>query len=181
VIATPAVLETMRLRIRPLTYLDAPFILELLNDDAFLRYIGDKKVRTLDDARSYIGQGPMASYAQHGYGLNLVELRETGAPAGICGILKREALDAPDLGFAFLPAYRRLGFAHEASAAVLDDAAKRLGLSRVLAFTNPDNTASIGLLERLGFSFDRLWSADHREHPVRLYVRVVPTTDHREQ
>src|SRR3954463_1726291 len=99
------VLETDRLILRHLSTADAEFILELLNDPSFLRYIGDKQVRTLEDARRYVLDGPVKSYERYGFGLNLVELKSEAKPIGICGILKRDTLPDPDIGFAFLPAY----------------------------------------------------------------------------
>lgn len=149
-----AVIETKRLALRRLTTEDAGFMLELLNDPDFLRYIGDKKVRTREDACGYIQAGPMQSYAQHGFGLERVELRATGEAVGICGLLKRDWLDAPDLGFAFLPRFRRHGYASEAAAAVLAWARSSLGARRVLAIVDADNAASIGLLSKLGFRQD---------------------------
>ena len=143
--------ETSRLRISRMTADDAPFILELLNDPDFLRYIGDRGVRTLDDASAYITNGPLASYARHGFGLYLVSLADTAVPIGIAGILRREGLDDPDIGFAFLPAHRGRGHALEAARAVMDHAKRDLGLGRVVAIVSPDNSASRRLLETLGF------------------------------
>ena len=150
------VLETKRLILRQFNVDDAPFILTLLNEPSFLRYIGDKKVRTHDDARQYILNGPQASYTQHGFGLYQVELKHYRTPAGMCGLLKRDELPEPDIGFAFLPDYWNKGLAFEAASAVLNDARERLKLDRLLAIVNPDNDASIKLLEKLGFSFERM-------------------------
>jgi RimJ/RimL family protein N-acetyltransferase len=147
------VLETERLVLRPFTTDDAPFILTLLNEPSFLRYIGDKKVRTLEDARQYLLNGPIASYERNGFGLCLVELKDSQKAIGICGLLKREELPDPDIGFAFLPDFWNKGFAFEAAAAVMNDARARLKLNRILAIVNPDNYASIKLLERLGMKF----------------------------
>lgn len=148
-------IETSRLALRALVpERDAAFILRLLNEESFLRYIGDRGVRTLEDARRYIENGPAKSYAEHGFGLLLVEGRDDARPLGICGLLKREALDHPDLGFAFVPEAWGRGFGLESAAAVLSDARARLGLVRVLAVTQPDNGASIRLLERLGFAHE---------------------------
>jgi len=149
-------LKTERLILRELTLDDAPFILTLLNEPSFLRFIGDKKVRTLEAARQYILNGPMASYARHGFGLNLVSLNDSQTPIGMCGLLKREELPDPDIGFAFVPDFWGKGFAFESAAAVMNDARERLKLTRVLAIVNPDNDASIKLLERLGLKFERV-------------------------
>ena len=127
------VLETERLFLRGLDVSDAPFILTLLNEASFLRYIGDKKVRTMQDAEQYILNGPVASYERHGFGLCLVELKQTHTPIGICGLLKRDELPHADIGFAFLPDFWNKGFAYEAAAAVMNDARERLNLDRILA------------------------------------------------
>ena len=150
------VLETERLILRRFELDDAPFILTLLNEPSFHRYIGDKKVRNLEDARQYLLNGPIASYERNGFGLNLVELKDSHVPIGMCGLLKREELPEPDIGFAFLPNFWGKGFAFEAAAAVMQDAREKLKLRRVLAIVNPDNYASIKLLERLGMSFEQM-------------------------
>jgi len=135
---------------------DAPFILKLLNEPSFLRFIGDKKVRTVQDAEQYILNGPVASYNRNGFGLCLVELKETHTPIGMCGLLKRDELPHADIGFAFIPDFWNQGFAHEAAAAVMNDARERLKLERILAITNQDNESSIKLLQKLGLKFERV-------------------------
>lgn len=150
------VLQTERLVIRRLTDDDAPFILTLLNEPSFLRFIGDKKVRSVEDARQYIRNGPAASYERHGFGLCLVQLKDSLTPAGMCGLLKRDDLPAPDIGFAFLPDFWNKGFAFEAASAVMNDGRERLNLTRILAIVNPDNDASIKLLQKLGMKFERV-------------------------
>src|SRR5688572_17437404 len=112
-------IDTPRLNMRRFITADAEFILSLLNDSDFLHFIGDKGVRTIDDARSYLTNGPIASYQRNGFGLCLVELKDTGAPIGMCGLLKRDALEHVDLGFAFMPDYRRQGYAFESASSVL--------------------------------------------------------------
>src|ERR1700741_5190770 len=99
------ILETERLFLSHLCADDAPFVLQLLNEPSFIRYIGDKGVRTLDDARRYIAERPVKSYEVNGFGLNLVRLKAGNAPIGICGVLKRDTLPDPDIGFAFLPSF----------------------------------------------------------------------------
>ena len=166
-------LETARLLIRRITADDAPFILELLNDAAFLRYIGDRNVRSLEDARKYIADGPVASHAAHGFGLDLVIRKADGAPIGICGLLKRETLPEPDIGFAYLAPYCGAGFGHEAAERCLQHARDVLGVPRVLAITSPDNTASIHLLEKLGFGFERLTALSPGADDVRLFSKSL--------
>ena len=146
---------------------DAQFILTLLNEPSFLRYIGDKQVRNLDDARQYILNGPVASYERHGFGLLLVELKESHTAIGMCGLLKREELPDPDIGFALLPDFWSKGFAFEAASAVL--ASEKL--PRILAITSLDNEASINLLERLGFRFERVIRLTPDSEPLKLFAR----------
>jgi RimJ/RimL family protein N-acetyltransferase len=165
-----AVLETARLVLRKLTVEDAPFILELLNDASFLRFIGDKKVRTLDDARSYILNGPIESYERLGFGLYLAGLKEGVVPIGICGLLKRPALDDVDVGFAFLPSYTGQGYGFEAASAVLGHARDVLGLTRILAVTAPDNDRSIGLLEKLGLRYEGMVRLSDDGPESKLFV-----------
>ncbi len=149
------ILETERLTLRRLTPDDAPFIFELVNEPAFLRYIGDKGVRTLEDAVGYIQNGPVVSYNRHGYGLYLTVLKDGNESIGICGLVKRDGLDDPDVGYAFLERHWGKGYATEAVAAVLAHARDVLGLPRVVAVTAPDNHASIHVLEKMGLHFER--------------------------
>ena len=165
------ILETSRLAIRALSEADAEFILGLLNEPSFLRFVGDKGVRTADDARAYIVNGPIASYRRHGYGLYLVLLRETATPIGICGLVRREWLDHPDLGFSLRPAYWSRGYAFEAATAVLGQAESEYAIRRVLAITDPENHDSIRLLERLGFRFDQPVSTPGGKESLSLYAR----------
>jgi RimJ/RimL family protein N-acetyltransferase len=153
------VTATERILIRRMHEGDAAFIVELVNDPAWIRYIGDNGVRTLSDAERYIRNGPVAMYAERGFGLYLVALKASAEPIGICGLIKREGLPDVDLGFAFLPRYRGRGYAREASLAVMAYARGVLGLSRIVAIVSQDNVPSCRLLESLGF---------RREGRVRL-------------
>ncbi|HSE31461.1 MAG TPA: GNAT family N-acetyltransferase [Pyrinomonadaceae bacterium] len=162
-------LETERLALREFVTDDAEFILELLNQPSFIQFIGDKGVRSVADAKKYIVTGPIESYQRHGFGLYLVELKDSKAPIGMCGLLKRESLPFVDLGFAFLPEYWGKGYAFEAASAVLDHAREVLTLKRILAITNPDNDASINLLARLGFQFQRMMTMSGDSDEVKLF------------
>lgn len=163
------ILETERLLLRELVHDDAPFVLELLNDPGWLRFIGDRGVRSLADARGYI-DGRRAVYAEHGFGLWLVEPRRGGAPLGLCGLVRRDGLPAADLGFAFLPAHRGRGYAGEAAAAVVDWAKEKLGRPRLLAITSPDNASSRRLLERIGFRHEGELRLPPESETVELYA-----------
>lgn len=170
-----SVLTTPRLRVRPLQPSDAAFIVALLNDEAFIRNIGDRGVRTDDDAIGYITDGPAASYERHGFGLSAVERLDDSVPIGICGLLQRDRLQAPDLGFAFLAGYRSRGYAYEAAAAVKADAHARLGIETLLAVVNPDNAPSIRLLERLGFVFERTIRLNADGPLLKLFAATGPS------
>lgn len=152
------VVESARLRLRRLTADDAGFMLGLLNEPSFLRFIGDRGVRTLEDAQAYVANGPMASYDRHGFGLYLVERRADDAAIGICGLLKRDMLDDVDIGFAFTPDNWGQGYALEAARATLDYGSQVLGFTRIVAIVSPGNEASLRLLARLGFGFERMVS-----------------------
>jgi RimJ/RimL family protein N-acetyltransferase len=163
-------IDTARLALTELTDADAEFIRGLLNEPSFLRYIGDRGVRTVEDAKRYVREGPAAMYAKFGYGLLRVGLGATGTPIGICGVLKRDTLPDPDLGFSLLPAYWSQGYAFEAADAVMRDARGRLHLGRILAITSPDNESSIRLLGRLGFRFEHMMKLQEGADEVRLFV-----------
>jgi ribosomal-protein-alanine N-acetyltransferase len=167
------VLETERLNLRKLDAGDAAFILELLNDPSFLQNIGDRGVRTLEDAARYISEGPVESYARHGFGLWLVELKDTHQPTGICGLVKRDTLPDADIGYAFLPRFRARGYAYESAAAVKSYASGALGLRRVLAIVNPKNAGSIKVLEKIGLKFERLVRLSEDAPEVMLFASDV--------
>ena len=166
---TDTILDTERLTLRRANLGDAPFILRLLNEPSFLRFIGDRKVRTIADAERYIGERLIASYERNGYGLWIVERRDALGPLGICGLVKRDALPDADIGFAFLPEFWGCGYALESAAGVKRHALEVLSLPRLLAIVNPDNVASIRILEKLGLQFDRALALTVGEPEVNLY------------
>lgn len=147
---------TDRLTISRLGFDDCQFILELLNEPAFHEYIGDRGVRNTQDAREYLKNGPIGSYEKHGFGLFLVSLNADKTAIGICGLVKRDEFELPDLGFAFLECHWGHGYAHESSLAVLNHATSQLDLQQVIAIVDEDNTKSIQLLEKLGFGFEKM-------------------------
>ncbi|HYV97053.1 MAG TPA: GNAT family N-acetyltransferase [Gemmatimonadaceae bacterium] len=163
------VLETERLTLRELEPADAPFIFTLVNQPSWLEYIGDRHVHSLDDARAYIASGPAASYAKNGFGLWLVSLRDGDVPAGMCGLLRRDTLEHPDIGFAFLPEFWSQGYAAEAAQGTLRYARDTLGLGPILAITSLHNDRSIRLLAKLGFRFDRVQPSE-KGGDVNVYV-----------
>ncbi|NVK21211.1 MAG: GNAT family N-acetyltransferase [Kangiellaceae bacterium] len=143
--------ETERLIIRHFKLSDSEFILDLLNQKSFIKYIKDKNVRTITDAEEYLKQGPMNSYITHGFGLNLIQDKGANKPIGVCGILKRDHLDYPDLGYALSEKHSNKGYALEASKAVIQNAVTDLHFNKILAITNYNNTSSIRLLKKLNF------------------------------
>jgi RimJ/RimL family protein N-acetyltransferase len=167
------VLETERLILRRLTVEDGEFILELLNDPSWLRFIGDKGVRSLDAARDYILKSLVAMYEQLGFGLYLTELKSEGVPIGICGLIKRDALEDVDIGFAFLPKFRGQGYAYESALGVMAYGRRTFGLNRLVAITSPDNHASARLLEKLGFNFERMVKLSDDSATVSLFASDV--------
>lgn len=163
------VLKTARLILSRFTLEDAAFILELLNEKEFIQNVGDKGVRTVEDACDYIQTGPQASYKEYGFGLYRVDLKETGEPIGMCGLLQRETLAHPDIGFALLKRYRGNGYAYESASAVLEYGRDELGLDRIDAIVSPGNQASIRLLEKIGLQFEGLVVLTDGAPEVKLF------------
>ena len=164
------VLETERLLLSRLSYDDCEFIFELLNEPSFKRFIGDKGVNTLDEARQYLRDGPIGSYERFGYGLFLVTPKDSDSPAGICGLVKRDEFDDPDIGFAFLTRFRENGYALESAKAVLEYGFEGLKLKRIIAVADPDNQRSVRLLERLGLTFERMVRMTEDDHDINLFA-----------
>lgn len=164
---------THRLIMRPLTLADAPFMLQLLNDSSFIRNIGDRGVRSEAEAAAYLTAGPLASYQQHGFGLRAIELQQDGQLIGICGLIQRETLDAPDLGYALLPDYTGQGYALEAAKAAVQWAVA-LDLAQLYAVVSLENEASKRLLAKLGFRNQGVINWQQEE--VLLYQLLLPTS-----
>jgi len=170
------VIETERLVLRHLDLNDDAFILELLNEPAFLRFIGDKGVRTLGDAREYMQKGPIDSYERHGFGLYATCLPD-GTPAGICGLVKRDDLTDADVGFAFLSRHCSKGYATESAAAVLVHGRQTLRLQRIVAITLPENSGSIAVLEKIGLKFERMIRLAEHGPELKLFGPLDPRID----
>jgi len=164
---------TARLSLRLMELRDAEFILDLLNQESFIRQIGDKGVRTLGDAADYILKGPMMSYRRHGYGLFLTALREAppirDTPIGMCGLLQRDWLDHPDIGFAFLPHYAGQGYATESALAVLEHGRRVHGLDRILGITSVDNHASMAVLQKIGLRYEGMITSPDSGKALKLF------------
>jgi len=170
--------ETDRLRLRWFDANDSAFILQLLNEPSWIRFIGDKNVRTIQDAERYIENGPVAMYKRVGFGLFAVELKDVGEIIGMCGLIKRETLEDVDLGFAFLPGFWRNGYAFEAATAVVSFGRTALGLVRIVAILSKDNERSSKLLEKLGFRFESTFRFPPTDEELHLYASAVaPSSD----
>jgi RimJ/RimL family protein N-acetyltransferase len=166
------VLETDRLILRWLSPEDAEFILQLLNEPSWLRFIGNKGISTISGARDYILKGPVEMYSRIGFGLYLVELKEESLPIGICGLIKRDSLADVDIGFAFLPKFWGKGYAYESASAVMAYGERTFGLKRLVAITSSDNYVSARLLEKLGFNYERMVKLSEDSEAVRLFAYV---------
>ena len=168
------ILDTERLQLRTITLDDAPFYLELVNDPAFIEYIGDRGIRTLEAAREAIANGPIPMQVTLGHSLYVVELKAGHTPIGMCGLIKRDTLKEVDIGYAFLPQYRGQGYAYEAAAAVFAYA-PTIGLKRLLAIASPSNAGSISLLCKLGLRFQGLTHLTPDDPGTNLYAAdLVP-------
>lgn len=162
--------SSQRLTLSEFELTDAGFILELINDPDFIRFIGDKKVRSIADAEEYITSGPMKSYTENGFGLWKVSLMQTGMPIGMCGLIRRETLPAIDIGYAFLPAFRAQGYAFEAAFACKEYARLQLKVDSLCGIVNPENHRSIKVLTQLGMHFERSLRMQGADHDVNLYL-----------
>jgi [ribosomal protein S5]-alanine N-acetyltransferase len=164
-------LETERLTIRRITIADAPFILQTLNDPGFLANIGDRGVRTIEDAEAYIRDRILASYEANGFGMFRVALKQEDEGIGTAGFVRREGLDGPDLGFAFLEAHTGRGYGYEAASALMAWGRETLGLPPLLAITAPDNSGSAALLRKLGFREEGRITLPAHGGESRLFVQ----------
>ena len=165
------IIETERLLLREIKVDDAEFILQLLNEPGWIQNIGDRGVRTIDDAQRYIAEKFIPSYERFGFGFYLVELKDSGASAGICGLIKRDSLEDIDIGFAFLERFWSKGYAFESAAAVMDHARNTLHLKRIAAIVSPDNHGSIKVLEKLGLRFERMIKMPGDDQEIKFFAR----------
>ena len=164
------VCETPRLVLkRPDPSLDAEFMLRLLNEDSFIRNIGDRGVRTRADAERYIVEGPLAVWTRHDFGLCRVETKDDATPIGVCGLLRREFLDAPDIGFAFFPEYWGKGYAFESAVGAIRHARETVNVERILGIVSPGNASSVRVLDKLGLRFSRRITLPNETDEVELY------------
>lgn len=167
-------LQTQRLQLRWLTLDDAELMLAVWNDPAFVCHVGDRGIRTLEQARDALKDGAMKLYENHGFGPFRVAVQPDDTPIGICGLFRRDGLEEPDIGFAILPAYCSKGYAHEAATAVMEYVRHNLALTRVVAIVSPQNTASIGLLEKLGLRYESMMRLPEDDRDVCRYAIDFP-------
>jgi RimJ/RimL family protein N-acetyltransferase len=164
------IFETERLTLRELNTSDAKFILGLLNEPSFIQNIGDRKVRTIEDATSYILNGPVKSYEKNGFGLYLIILKETNESIGMSGLIKRDGLEDVDIGYALLPKFWSKGYAVEAARATKDYAKNVIGLKRLVAIVDPANEGSIRVLEKIGLSYGRMVRLSADDIDLKLFA-----------
>ncbi len=162
-------LETERLFLREFTENDTTFIIELLNSKGWLEYIGDRNIKTDEQAKEYLIKGPIKSYEVNGFGLSAVELKKEKQLIGMCGIIKRDNLEHPDIGFAFLPQFMSKGYAFEIAKATLKFAKNNLKLETILAITVPGNKPSVKLLEKIGLKFCKTFSFQNDNEELMLF------------
>ena len=169
------ILETQRLVLRRLTLdePDAAFMLRLVNDPAWLANIGDRNVRTLDDSRRYI-QKTLDMYDRLGFGSWVAQLKATGEPIGTCGLVKRDAIEDVEIGYALLPEFRGKGLAVEAARGVVSYAWDVLRLPRVAAIVTPTNADSIRVLERIGLAYSRRLTLPGANDEISFYLAAAP-------
>ena len=173
-------INTERLTLSPFTLDDAVFILRLLNEPSFIENIADRGVRTLEDARAYLSNGPLASYAANGFGLWRVSLRANETPIGMCGLIRRKGLADVDLGYAFLPEYTSQGYAVEAARAALEYGRAELGFGRIIAIVSQTNSRSARVLEKLGFGREGLIQLPGDPEDLLLFSSTAPAAYNRE-
>lgn len=166
------ILETPRLILRQFRFSDAEFILQLVNTPSWLQFIGDRGVKNLEDAHNYLVNGPLKSYQENGFGLSCVELKDSGFPVGMCGLIKRDTLEDIDIGFAMLPEYAGKGYGFEVSSALLEYAREELRLQRIVAITDPENIFSISLLKKLGLQFERTIKHGSTKEELLLFATI---------
>ena len=163
------VLDTERLSMRWLTLEDADLMLDVWNDPAFVKHVGDRGIRTVEQAHETLLSGAFKLYEDYGYGPFRMALKAGDVPIGTCGLFRREGYDDPDIGWSVLPGFGRQGYAYEAASAVLEYGQSELGIKRILAFVSPENRPSIGLAEKIGLRFERLTRLVGEEDYVSLY------------
>ena len=163
------ILETKRLVLREFTTDDTKFIVELLNSPGWLKYIGDRNVKSEEHAVNYLMNGPMKSYEMNGFGLSLVELKSDKTPIGMCGLIKRENLEYPDIGFAFLPEYTGKGYAFEIANATMIFAKEELKFDKIVAITVSYNKNSIRLLEKIGLKYIKPYFLPYEDEELMLF------------
>ena len=163
------VIQTERLILRKFTLNDATFMLELLNTTAWLRFIGDRNVRTIKQAEQYLLNGNIRSYHEYGFGFYVVVIKETNESIGICGIKKREGLEDVDIGFAFFQQFMGNGYGYESASAVLNYALNDLKIKRIIAIVDPENLVSIGLIKKMGLQFEKMIQLSQKDIELMLF------------
>ena len=169
-------IETERLQMRRLTLDDAELMLSVWNDPAFVQYVGDRGIRTVEQAVKALEEGAMKLYEEHGFGPYRVALKTDDTAVGICGVFARAGMDEPDIGFSVLPQFVKRGYAYESALAVVDHARDDLKLPRLTAIVSPENAASVGLIEKLGLRFESMVRLPGEDEDISLYAIDFPAS-----
>ena len=164
------IIDTPRLELLEIATTDAAFILKLLNTPSWLKFIGDRNLRTEEDALNYINNRLRPAYKNFGFGFYLTRSKADNTPIGICGLVKRDELEHVDIGFAFLPQYEGKGYGFESASAVLKHAQSILGIKTIAGITNADNQRSIALLEKLGLHFQKMILLQGETKEIMLFI-----------
>ncbi|GGH45214.1 GCN5 family acetyltransferase [Mangrovimonas yunxiaonensis] len=167
------VAETPRLIISTFTTADAPFLISLLNTPSYLKYVGDKNIKTLTAAKNHIKERHLKSYKEHGFGFYKLQLKTTQETIGSCGLARRAELDHVDLGFAFLPEHEGHGYGHEASLKIMQLAKTQFNLKKLVAITLPTNQNSIKLITKLGFALEKKVKPFEDDEELLLFAKTL--------
>lgn len=168
------ILQTPRTIVRQATLDDAAFVIELLNEPGWIRFIGDRDIHDLDAARAYIHERLLSSYAKHGFGSYVTCEKSTNTPIGLIGFVKRDTLDAPDIGYAVCQAHQGKGYAFEVCQALVQHGWEHLGFDKLYGYCLPDNVVSVNLLEKLGMTYLRDEDVNQSDEMCRLYRATRP-------
>lgn len=162
-------LETDRLILKPVSLDDADFVLAVHNTPKFIQFIGDRNLRTLEDAENYIKNRFFPHYEKHGFGNCLIVEKSSGKKVGAVGVFVRDGLDVPDIGFSFLPEFEGKGYGFEASLKLMKTVFQDFGLNKISAITTNENIASQKLIEKLGLKFIKMTKLPDDEVELRYY------------
>ena len=148
-------IETERLLIRPFKTEDIEPAFLMDSDPEVNRYTGESGNVSIKETEKRIVENVFGDYEKYGYGRLAVVLKSENKFIGFTGLKYLEDMDEVDLGYRFMKAYWGKGFATESAKACLNLAFEKLQLNRLIAMVLPENTASIRVLEKLNFEYEK--------------------------